>query len=167
MSAWKIAVHELYKNGGTANLRRLQMTLGGTDISDGSLRVAIRLGLVVLNGKHSVKGQRPHSLFSLTTKGKLWCQGKLIDGRGIGTARNGKALGFMATWLLALPEGVHVTETRSFWQQPCISCGSQRVLYYPDKPATMLCSPCVTASFTVLLQRSATTVTKNTVSQPH
>ena len=167
MSAWKIAVRALYGQGGTATLEQIQMSVGGIYISDGCLRVAIGLGLVTSNAMRGGNKYREKATYVLTQKGWLWSQGKLTDGRGIGTAKSRKALGFMATWLLALPEGIHVTETRSFWQQLCISCGSHSVLYYPDKPETMLCSPCVTASFTLLLQRSATTVAKNTASQPH
>lgn len=164
MSAWKIAVRALYKQGGTATLEQLQMSVGGIYISKGCLCTAMELGLVTSDG---MRGYHIKATYALTQKGWLWSQGKLTDGRGIGTAKSRKALGFMATWLLALPEGIRVTETRSFWQQLCISCGFHSVLYYPDKPETMLCSPCVTASFELLSQSFVTTGQTHAESQSH
>ncbi len=138
MSGWKVALHELYNLGGTARLRQLQVTDNGIHITDHNLRTAISYGLVVSSGRLDA---RSPVLFSLTVKGYLWCQGKIIEGRGIGTAKSRKALGFRATWLLSLPEGVRITAT----SQPiraCIGCEERIVYYHADDPRTALCVPC-------------------------
>lgn len=103
MSAWKITLHHLYALGGTATTRQ---------IDDGSLPFdplhslmqARNLGLVSSTGRHGIHG----ATHSLTQKGILWCEGKLRDVRGDGTAKSRKSLGFIATWLRALPETVRL-----------------------------------------------------------
>ncbi len=101
MSAWKVVVRRLYDRGGTATTRQ---------IDDGSLPFdplpsllqARNLGLASSTGRHGLRG----ATHSLTHKGVLWCEGKLRDVRGDGTAKSRKSLGFIATWLRALPETV-------------------------------------------------------------
>ena len=154
---WKRVLHKLYELGGTATLEQLRTGRGWMSITKRCLDVAVNHGLVVVGSKCEGIKQRPRTSFSLTTKGRLWCQGKIIEGRGIGTARSCKAYGFLATWLLALPERIRLSEVPPYWQQLCIVCCSREVLYYPDQTVTMMCAPCITASFELLPRASAAT----------
>lgn len=138
MPGWKVALHELYNLGGTAMLSQLQVTDNGIHITDHNLRTAISYGLAVSSGRQDA---RSPVLFSLTVKGYLWCQGKFIEGRGIGTAKSPKAMGFRATWLLSLPEGVRITAT-SQSIRACIGCEERTVYYHADDPRTAFCVPC-------------------------
>jgi hypothetical protein len=100
MSAWKIVVRRLHNLGGTANTRRLDD--GSFDCLQ-ALACSRRLGLTVSTGR-SPEG----ATHSLTERGLLWCEGKLRDTRGEGTAMTRKSMGLIATWLRALPDTVYL-----------------------------------------------------------
>ena len=101
MSAWKIVTRRLYRLGGTAKTRELD---DGSYDTIHALTDARKLGLVSSTGRHGIHGAR----HSLTERGLLWCEGKLRDTRGEGTAESAKSIGFIATWLRALPSTVHL-----------------------------------------------------------
>lgn len=112
MSTWKLVTRRLYEIGGSASYRQIDNgTISSLDIH-GALTTARLLGVITSNRK---KGYGIEATYALTEMGRLWCEGKLREGRGQGTAKSCKSLGFVATWLRALPETVKLPTP---WQLP-------------------------------------------------
>lgn len=99
MSAWRILVRNLHaQGGGPLPMRAFDPVLGQTP--DEQMQSAKRLGLV------ESRRVKFTWLWTLTERGRAWCEGRLeiveTVNRGRGVGGRGK-LALKATWLQAMP----------------------------------------------------------------
>ena len=93
MSCWRMLAHRLYKLGGTAPTRKLDD--GTFGVFSGVARIARVYGLI-----QQLPGRAKNRPWTLTEKGKLFCEGKIV---AVNMASQG-GMKFRATWLLSLPQ---------------------------------------------------------------
>lgn len=108
MSAWKIAVRELYERGGSGTLAQLSAS-----VTHQAMKEAIRRGMVKGPGK-GTHGRVP---YLLTALGAALAEGRLqmvvsVSSQGLWHRRHGSELVPRPTWLASLPTGIRL-------EQPC------------------------------------------------
>lgn len=96
MSAWRMTVHRLYSLGGQATLHQLDDGSNAKVYS--ALYQMLNLGLAT----HVKRSE----LWVITQKGIQFCEGRITYIRN-----SKKRIQFVCTWILSLPQGIHINQT--------------------------------------------------------